>query len=474
MKGRCLLLILAVGALLRLPGIWQFDVWQDEIYSIYEARDLIHSPFGPGGMELRPLYFLALHPIAEAMPRAIVLMRLPSLLFGLLGIGATWSLVNRNLGRNAAIVAAGVLAVLPLHINASQIIRYWALIYLLGALFAGALLRAMASDRPRDHLMTLLWLLLGTLTHPTFAITAVGMTLAAHLVTDSGRIAWRWPTGLAWRFTWIPAAVILLGFYASLWIFFTTERLVGEAAGSPERLIPALAYNLSPAVLAAAALGAACLLSRHDANARRFALMALVGTTASVVTLLIGGYVRFLPVSVLYVSAAFPLVLGCAGALATCFEGSPLTESRAAFALLLVLAAALAPSTVSHLSDGSRFDFRPALAHIRARDPGGTVVLRPLVHVTWAAPDLHGIELRSTTPVALFDSLAVVRDRFWVITSQRGYGLIADAGRQKQRWLARHCAEVLTTGGPRFDFELFVNTLWECGARRSSSASVQD
>ena len=83
---------------------------------------------------------------------------------------------------------AGILAVLPLHINASQIIRYWSLIYLLGALYAGALLRAMSSDRRRDHLMALLWLLLGTLTHPTFAITAVGMTMAAHLVANDGRI----------------------------------------------------------------------------------------------------------------------------------------------------------------------------------------------------------------------------------------------------------------------------------------------
>ena len=128
-------------------------------------------------------------------------------------------------------VAAGVLAVLPLHINASQIIRYWSLIYLLGALFAGALLRAMASDRRRDHLLALLWLLLGTLTHPTFAITAVGMTLAAHLVTDTAGSAWRWPTRGAWRLTWIPAVVLLLGFYTGLWLFFTTERLVGEAAG---------------------------------------------------------------------------------------------------------------------------------------------------------------------------------------------------------------------------------------------------
>jgi len=113
-----LLLLLSAGLLLRLPGVWQFDIWQDEIYSIFEARDLIHSPFGPGGMELRPLYFLALHPFAKAMPHAIVLLRLPSLIFGLLGIGATWSLARRNFGRNAPIVARGVLAVLPVHSNA--------------------------------------------------------------------------------------------------------------------------------------------------------------------------------------------------------------------------------------------------------------------------------------------------------------------------------------------------------------------
>ena len=83
-----LLLIIAVGALLRLPGIWQFECGRTRSTPVYEARDLIHSPSGPGGMELRPLCFLALHPIAAAMPHALALMRLPSLLFGLLGIGA--------------------------------------------------------------------------------------------------------------------------------------------------------------------------------------------------------------------------------------------------------------------------------------------------------------------------------------------------------------------------------------------------
>ena len=461
-ERRALLLILAVGALLRLPGLWQFDAWQDEIYSIFEARDLIHSPFGPGGMELRPLYFLALHPFAKAMPHAIVLLRLPSFVFGLLGIAATWTLAQRNFGRNAAIVAAGVLAVLPLHINASQIIRYWSLIYLLGALFAGAVLRALSSDSKRDHLLALTWLLLGTLTHPTFAITAVGMTVAAHLVTAAGQFGLRLPTRAAWRFTWIPAVVILLGYYSGLWMFFTTERLVGEAVGAPERLLPSIAFNLSPAVVTAGILGILWLLATREPTPRRVGLMTALGILTSTVTLIIGGYLHFLPVSVLYVSAAFPLLLVCVGALCTRLAATPAGEQRAALVLLLILAAGLAPSTVSQLLDGSRFDYRPALAYIKANDPKGTVVVWPKVQAMWSAPDLESIELRNTTPLSMFDSLATARDRFWVIASQRRLGIIGDAGGEKHHWLSRHCDRVLTTGEPRFDYEEYVTMLWEC------------
>lgn len=457
--------ILLIGFLLRLPGLWQFDAWQDEIYSIFEARDLIHSPFGPGGMELRPLYFLALHPLAKAMPHAMLLMRLPSFIFGMLGMLATWSLTRRVLGLGAAIVATGVLAVLPLHINASQIIRYWSLIYLLGALFAGAILRALEGDARRDHLLALTWLLLGTLTHPTFAITALGMTVAAHLVHDDGRLGFRAPTAGAWRFTWIPAVVILLGYYGILWIFFTTERLVGEAAGSPERLLPAIAFNLSPAVVTAAALGILWLLRSKTATWRRFGLMAVIGSLTSAVTLLIGGLLHFLPVSVLYISAAFPLLLGCAGALCTALRLNPVGEERAGYALALILAAALSPSTVSQLQDGSRFDYRPALAHITANDPHGTVVLWPRVQAMWGTPDLESIELRSDTPIATFDSLSHARTRFWVITSERRYGFIGDVDGRKQKWLHRNCDLVLTTGRPRYDFEQYIAMLWECHER---------
>ena len=82
----------------------------------------------------------------------------------------------------------------------------------------------------------------------------------------------------------------------------------------------------------------------------------------------------------------------------------------------------------------------------------------------WGAPDLESIELRSKTPVSLFDSLSDTRDRFWVITSRRRYGIIGDADGRKQQWLVRHCDRVLTTGAPRFDLEQYIAMLWECRA----------
>jgi hypothetical protein len=286
--------------------------------------------------------------------------------------------------------------------------------------------------------------------------------VAAHLVTRPGQFGLLLPSPAAWRLTWIPAVVILLGYYAGLWLFFTTERLVGEAAGIPGHLLPALAFNLSPAVVTAGALGILWLLVTREPVPRRFGLMTALGILTSVVTLLIGGYLHFLPVSVLYVSAGFPLLLGCVGALCTRFGATAQGERRAAMALLLILAAALAPSTVSELMDGSRFDYRPALAHIKTNDPRGTVVVWPRVQAMWAAPDLESIELRSTMPVSVFDSLFAARDRFWVIASQRRLGIIGDNGGAKQHWLAKHCDRVLTTRAPRFDYEQYVTMLWDC------------
>ena len=354
-----------MGALLRLPGFWQFDAWQDEIYSIYEARDLIHSPFGPGGMELRPLYFLAMHPLAMAAPHATMLLRLPSLIFGLLGIWATWTFTRRHLGVNAAIVATGVLAVLPLHINASHIIRYWSLIYLLGVLYAGAVLRAIATDSRRDHLLALTWLLLGTLTHPTFAISAVGMTAAAHLVTDKARSA---------------SASLADGVEADL------DACRGPAAGVLPAALDVLHYGAAGgrgggiARATAARAGIQPLartryreLPRHAVAPpeRRPGIAPLRiddGAWAPLHRSPRSSSVDTWTSCQCRCCTCRPRIRWClrsAGALCLVFSSSPVGERDAALVLVLVLAAALSPSTVSYLGDGARFDYRPSLTRIK-------------------------------------------------------------------------------------------------------------
>lgn len=461
-------LLILLAAALRVPGLWQFDLWQDEMYSIHEARELYASPIGPGGMELRQLYFLMLHPLAEAFPRSAVLLRLPSLLFGLLGIAATWRLTWQLAGRWAAMTATVLLVIFPLHINESQSIRYWSLVFLLGALFIGALLRAMELEDARAYTWALAWLLLASLTHPTFMVLAGSMVLGAHLVRGDGTFGFRWPSAMAWRRLWLPYLGTMAAVLGVLALLFPMERLVGESAGSALRLFPAVVVALTPAVALAVAVGLACLWRAHTVTPRRAAAMIAAGMGVAGLVLIVGRLANQVPVSILYLFGAFPLAFAALGALVPGLAGSDAArQRRAALAISLVLGASLLPSTISHLRDGTRFDYRPALAQVVREDPAGTVVIWPLIAATWYAPDLHAVEMRATTTTATLDSLAATTPRFWVVTSERRYGTVLDADGSRTAWLRRHCRAANRQEKLRFDWDVYAVTLFQCEGARS-------
>lgn len=457
--------LLVVAAALRLPGVWQFDLWQDEIYSIYESRELFWSTIGPGGMELRPLYFLMLHPIADAMPRAHELLRLPALVFGLLGVAAVWRLTWDLFGREAALLATVLTVMLPLHITESQSIRYWSFIFLLGALFSGALLRALRTENPGQYSRALAWLLVAAFTHPTFLVSAAGLVLGAHLIRPDGRPGFTWPTRLAWRRLWLPFLGLLGAYYLALTFFFPIKRMVGESVGSVVRLLPAVAVALTPAVGAACLYGLARLFRTGLATERRLAMMVVVGMAIPTSVLAVGRWLEVLPISILYLFATFPVVLAVVGSVVPALAGPAGRQGPALAAMLVILGGSLLPSTISHLRDGTRFDYRPALRLITAEDPQGAVVIWPLIEATWHAPELEGIELHAGMSTATFDSLAAARDRFWVVLSRRRYGVIADADEAKSRWVERHCDRVHTQEALRLDWELYSVATFRCGGR---------
>src|SRR5690606_19167765 len=122
--------------------------------------------------------------------------------FGVAGLLVTWVLARRLAGVAGAAVATLMVAVSPWHLYASQVARYWTLVYLLAA--AAYLLppRALDRDAPGGYLAALAVLVLGRPTHPTFVFPMVGCMLALHSLDAAGRAGWTWPTRRAWMFLW--------------------------------------------------------------------------------------------------------------------------------------------------------------------------------------------------------------------------------------------------------------------------------
>lgn len=151
-----LLLVLALGFLARLPGLGR-DVWYDEAVSLFDARgaDVLTTKIIPNGPEFTndmfmrdggwreslqaighgelnpPLYFLLLRLWIKTFGESNRVLRSLSVIFGLATILAVFLLGRKMFDERIGLAAAGVLAILPLHIQYSQEIRPYALSVLL-------------------------------------------------------------------------------------------------------------------------------------------------------------------------------------------------------------------------------------------------------------------------------------------------------------------------------------------------------
>jgi hypothetical protein len=131
----------------------------------------------PGNMQ--PLYFLVQHllwPLVDFS--AFVLRFLPSV-FAVLTVAVAYKLGGVLLSREAGLVGALLIALLPLHVHYAQIARPYSLLALLSLTSAYFLLRALATDRPIQWLGFVLAASLTFYTHfNSLFVLAVEGTLA--------------------------------------------------------------------------------------------------------------------------------------------------------------------------------------------------------------------------------------------------------------------------------------------------------
>lgn len=154
---RPLVAVLGLAVALRLPLLFN-SLWFDEAFT----SRLIHLPLAqlPGAIMADvhpPLYYLALWPLAQ-LTDSPALLRLPSLLVGLLSIVLVFRLVQRlGLGQPVALITAFLWAVLPASIYYSVELRSYEVLLLFVLLLALAILE----NRPRRFavlLAALCWL----------------------------------------------------------------------------------------------------------------------------------------------------------------------------------------------------------------------------------------------------------------------------------------------------------------------------
>ena len=208
------------------------------------------------------------------------------------------------------------------------------------------------------------------------------------------------------------------------------------------------------------------VLDRQAPQSSRIGLAGILGLTSASMLLLTAAFVTNVYAD--YGMAALPLVFLFAGNLVQLVVNRASSNRLASGVVTTaVLTAGVLPGTVSHLSDGSRFDYRLAYQHVRRVDPSIPVFTTPMVLQQHYAPDLTAFPLDGE-PRQLESTLAR-EGELWAVVSVRRYGILGDGTRFLERWLAANCRLELSTERPRLDYRRYRVELHRCSSGPNQS-----
>jgi 4-amino-4-deoxy-L-arabinose transferase-like glycosyltransferase len=141
-----LLIIVAVAGWLRFASLGRLSFWADEFPHAVAARGLLDEgkPILPSGREYRraEAQTVAVAASMRVFGENEAAARLPSAAVGLLTVPLLWLALRRRFGEGAALAAAAIVAVMPLHVAHSRSARFYAAFVL--AYFAAAVLGSRA------------------------------------------------------------------------------------------------------------------------------------------------------------------------------------------------------------------------------------------------------------------------------------------------------------------------------------------
>jgi mannosyltransferase len=183
-----LLLITALAAALRLYRLDAKGLWVDEIFTAVFAsadNDLAAVARGPlsSPVPTPPLWFLITHVFVKALGSSDAVVRLPSVIAGVLGIWAVYKVGEALFDRTIGLISAFLLAVSPAHLHFSQEARFYAGIVLFSLLTVYFLHRGVNSGEKKWWIGFTIATLANICTHLTaFLVLAVEILYACLLL----------------------------------------------------------------------------------------------------------------------------------------------------------------------------------------------------------------------------------------------------------------------------------------------------
>lgn len=369
-----LLAIVGLGALLRLPGLFD-DFWLDEIWSYRIARelrgplDLLLSPVGRSDNN-HPLNTLLVWLMGEQAHWWVY--RLPSLFAGT-GTVILAALIGARRGHLEAAVAAVLVACsYPLVVYSSEARGY-------GLVVCFALLAFAAVERGPVALFAAACVL-GLLSHLTFVHVYTGLVAwTAYRLARSAA-----PRGAARRLLAlhvVPATTVLLlyaVFVRHLTIGGAPERPTGEALAESLAALGGITGStvtnpVAAVVVALAAVGLVVALRRHGRDEWIFALVALLVSPTVVIAAQVLLVNREQAIYPRHFVVLLPFLLVGLGTLAA--DALRQRRRRPAAVVLLASFVALNLWQTARFVRGTRGHYADAVAYIGARTPGPIVAV---------------------------------------------------------------------------------------------------
>lgn len=171
-----LLGILLLSLLLRLLALSQHDFWYDEAFTYFVARLDIKSLLAATASDANPpLYYILMHYVA-AIGKSEIILRLPSLVTGLITVILTHAIVKKFISNKAALTATAFVSVSPLTIYLSTEARPHSLGVLIATLEVFAFLSLIKRPTLPNSGFFIITTAIGLYTHYYLALLLITFT----------------------------------------------------------------------------------------------------------------------------------------------------------------------------------------------------------------------------------------------------------------------------------------------------------